>query len=119
MKSIVRLVAPVGMLAAAMLSAPAVAGATYSYQGSDYSYDSSSRTKMTTCDKESDSTPVKGHYKRNNGSTGDVRDADGNNGVCGSGWANNANPSMYVVEHKTCEYRSFWPDECGNWVAAR
>jgi hypothetical protein len=80
--------------------------------------DSVSRTKMTTCDSESDSTKVKANYRRNNASTGNVYDVDGNNGRCGSGWVNTANPDLYVVEHKTCEYRTAWPDECGNWVAA-
>lgn len=88
--------------------------AVKSYQGADYSYDYDSKHKMRTCDQESDSTPVKGVYERENGSRGDVKDADGNNGVCGSGYVGDGH---WVERHKTCEYRPLWPDECGNWQA--
>lgn len=99
----------------AVLSAGA-AEAVKSYQGSDYSQDYNTRKYIETCDMESDSTPVKGIYEMNTGSSGDVKDADGNNGVCGSKNAAGTT-SNYINRHKTCEYRSFWPDECGNWQA--
>lgn len=91
-----------------------VAGAAFSYEGSDYSYDYNSKSYIATCDQESDSTPVKGEYDFNNsgGSDGNVKDSDGNNGSCAS-----KNTNGVIVRHKTCEYRSFWPDTCGSWVA--
>lgn len=108
----------VGLGAVLAVVSPVVASAVYSYHGSDYSYDSNSRTRMTACDRESDSTKVKAVYHRT-GAYGladiDVYDTDGNNGVCGSG---NLPSGTTVIEHKTCEYRSFWPDACGNWQAA-
>ncbi|WP_093850981.1 MULTISPECIES: hypothetical protein [Streptomyces] len=83
-----------------------------SYNGNDYSYDSQSRERMTACDQESDSTPVKGeYYNVNDGTKRDVKDSDGNNGVC----ASEGNGAGKVLKHKTCEYRSLWPDACGNW----
>lgn len=90
------------------------AGAVTSYQGDDYSYDYSTKTHMAACDMESDSTPVKGEYDFNSsgGSNGDVRDSDGNNGICAT-----KNTGGTVARHKTCEYRSAWPDTCGNWQA--
>jgi hypothetical protein len=114
------LVLPVLVFAGVVAAAPGVAGAAYSYQGSDYSYNNSTRTIMYACDKESDETKVKANYRRASGSyLGNVYDVDGNNGKCASGYtATQYDSRDTVVEHKTCEYRSFWPDECGNWVAA-
>lgn len=90
------------------------AGAATSYEGSDFSYDFSSRRYMAACDQESDNTPVKGEYDFDlaGASNGDVRDSDGNNGICAT-----KNTGGTVARHKTCEYRSLWPDACGNWQA--
>lgn len=86
--------------------------AVYSYQGSDYSYDYGSYRSMRVCDQESDETPVKGEYDYDlsGGGSGSVKDSDGNNGVCATGTVANI-----IKRHKTCEYRSFYPDTCGNW----
>ncbi|MFE2044214.1 hypothetical protein ACFXAZ_25470 [Streptomyces sp. NPDC059477] len=100
--------------AVAVLFFGAITGASAltSYNGSDYSFDSESRERMTACDKESDSTPVKGeYYNVGNNTKRDVKDSDGNNGTC----ASEGNGVGKVLKHKTCEYRSAWPDACGNW----
>lgn len=110
-RAMVTVTAFTGMVALA----PGVANAVRSYQGSDYSEDYNTKKSIRTCDQESDSTPVKGVYDMNSGSDGDVKDSDGNNGVCGSKTVSTT--SNYIMRHKTCEYRSFWPDECGNWQA--
>ena len=104
----------VAAMAAVWVLGAGAAGAATSYEGSDYSYDYSSRTRMAACDHESDSTPVKGEYDFNNsgGSDGSVKDSDGNNGVCAT-----KDTGGTVSRHKTCEYRSAWPDSCGNWQA--
>jgi len=100
-----------GLLMAASSTA---ASAVYSYQGSDYSYNYSS-SYMRTCDQESDSTKVKSKADSDNfgGGSDAAKDTDGNNGICATknvGWS--------IFRHKTCEYRSWWPDTCGNWQAA-
>lgn len=90
--------------------APATASAVVSYQGDDFSQDYNSRDRIRACDQESDETPVKGEYQLFGGGSGDVRDSDGNNGICA-----HEDPSSEITRHQTCEYRSFWPDACGNW----
>ena len=56
-----------------------------------------------------DGTP---HGDGSGGSDGSVKDSDGNNGVCAT-----KDTGGTVSRHKTCEYRSAWPDSCGNWQA--
>lgn len=114
----VRTLGALGLGIALVVISPLVASAVTSYHGADYSYDSNSKTRMTACDMESDQTKVKAVFHRTGAyglSDHDVYDTDGNNGVCASG---NLPSGTTVIEHKTCEYRSFWPDDCGNWQAA-
>ncbi len=62
----------VKVLAAASVvwgSAGGIAGAVTSYEGKDYSFNFGLR-HITACDKESDSTPVKGVYDDNNSGNG-------------------------------------------------
>jgi hypothetical protein len=93
------------------VGATTAANAAVSRQGDDFTQDYNDRDRIRTCDNESDSTPVKGEYDTAGLiSGGTVYDSDGNNGVCA-----HENPSSYILRHQTCEYRSFWPDECGNW----
>lgn len=86
-------------------------GAVTSYQGDDFSYDWSD-TYITTCDEESDQTRVKSVADDNASGSGidAAKDVDGNNDICAT-----SNLPWTIHRHKTCEYRSFWPDECGNW----
>lgn len=95
----------------AVLSISGVAVGVYSWNGSDYSWDYSS-TGIQTCDMESDSTKVKSKADNDNDGSGSnaAKDVDGNNGICAT-----ANMGWDIWRHKTCEYRSFWPDDCGNW----
>lgn len=95
------------------VGAAGVATAITSYEGKDYSFNFGLR-HITACDKESDSTPVKGVYDDNNSGNGigDVKDSSGNDGRCAS-----ENTTRDIDRHKTCEYRSFWPDACGSWRA--
>lgn len=97
------------------LSIAPAALASYTYEGSDYSYDSSSKSKITTCDKESDSNKVHADYKLSNGGQDQVTDTDGNNGQCASeaGWT-----SPSITSHRTCEERVAAPDPCSSWKAA-
>ncbi len=99
-----------------IVMAIAHANAATSYQGSDYSYDHS-QTYITTCDQESDNTKVKSEVDDDNsnanGTTDAAHDVDGNNGICAS-----CNAGWSIHRHKTCEYRAWWPDQCGNWQAA-
>ncbi len=100
-----------GVLAVLTFWSPGSADAVFSYQGSDYSFDWYG-SQQYTCDEESDSTPVKANYQLTDGTYYDVRDSDGNNGNCAGGpWT-----YAYIHRHKTCEYRSWWPDTCGNWA---
>lgn len=91
-----------------------IASASYSYQGSDFSYDYNSRRYLANCDQESDETATKGIYDFN--STGDgngnISDQDGANGVCAS-----KNTGGTIIRHRTCEIPNWWPDQCGNWQA--
>ena len=89
----------------------ATVGAVTSSQGDDYSFDWSG-TYITTCDEESDQTRVKSVADDDAFGSGidAAKDVDGNNGICAT-----SNLPWTIHRHKTCEYRSFWPDECGNW----
>lgn len=89
----------------------ATVGAVTSWQGDDYSYDYS-KTYITTCDEESDRTRVKSVADDDALGSGidAAKDVDGNNSICAT-----SNLEWTIHRHKTCEYRSFWPDECGNW----
>lgn len=99
------------LVSSVVLSISGIAAGIYSRNGSDYSWDYSS-TGIQTCDMESDSTKVKSKADNNNIGTGynAAKDVDGNNGICAS-----ANMGWDIYRHRTCEYRSFWPDDCGNW----
>lgn len=90
------------------------AGAAFSYQGDDYSWDYNSSTSLRNCDMEADSTSTKGIYDFNSsgGSDGNVSDQDGANGVCAS-----KNTGGTIDRHRTCENPNWWPDTCGNWAA--
>jgi hypothetical protein len=92
----------------------ATAAASYSYQGSDYSYDYNSRHNLRNCDQEADSTSTKGIYDFNSSgdSNGNVSDQDGANGVCASKATGGT-----IARHRTCENPNWWPDQCGNWQA--
>ena len=87
--------------------------AVKSYNGHDYSEEYSS-SYIKTCDMESDSTKVKSRVDLDNEGNGyeGAKDVDGNNGVCAT-----KNVGWRMHRHKTCEYRSWWPDSCGNWQA--
>lgn len=100
------------LIAMAILAvSSATVGAVTSWQGDDYSYDWSG-TYITTCDEESDQTRVKSVADNDafGSGTDAAKDVDGNNGICAT-----SNLPWTIHRHKTCEYRSFWPDECGNW----
>ena len=103
------------LLASAVLLAVSstVAGAVSSYQGDDLSWDWSG-SHITTCDEESDATQVKSVADDDAMGSGidAAKDVDGSNGVCAT-----SNLPWTIHRHKTCEYRSFWPDQCGNWQA--
>lgn len=103
-----------GVAAILLAGSYGVADATTSYNGADYSFDAGSYRYLVTCDRESDSTPVKGWYDLNTsgGANGSVTDSDGNNGRCASGYAGGT-----IRRHRTCEAPRFWPDTCGNWQA--
>ena len=94
-----------------VLSISGIAVAVYSWNGDDYSWDYSS-AGIQTCDMESDSTKVKSKADKDQWGSGydAAKDVDGNNGICAT-----ANMGWDIHRHKTCEYRSFWPDDCGNW----
>lgn len=103
------------LLAMALLtafSATAVSAVT-STQGADYSFEYST-TYMQTCDEESDATKVKSVADSDNagGGTDGAKDIDGDNGTCAT-----KNMGWTVERHRTCEYRAWWPDTCGNWQA--
>lgn len=87
------------------------AASVYSYEGNDYSWNATSKS-LKACDQEADSTPVKGEYDYDfsGGGSGSVKDSDGANGICAS-----TSTANIIKRHKTCEYRSGWPDACGNW----
>lgn len=100
------------LISVAILAASsATVGAVTSRQGDDYSFDYSG-TYITTCDEESDQTRVKSVADNDAFGSGidAAKDVDGNNGICAT-----SNLPWTIHRHKTCEYRSFWPDECGNW----
>ncbi len=99
------------LLAFASFGGASSAASVYSFEGSDYSWNASS-TSLKACDQESDSTPVKGEYDydQSGGGSGSVKDSDGANGICASRTGLNI-----IKRHKTCEYRTAWPDACGNW----
>lgn len=98
-------------MVAMVVLAPTAASALTSYNGSDYSYDEENRSRITTCDRESDNTKVKAEFQTTAGWSSNVQDTDGNNGNCASRGSVGS-----VYKHKTCEFRSGWPDACGSWV---
>ncbi|MEU3046658.1 MULTISPECIES: hypothetical protein [unclassified Streptomyces] len=107
-----RLAAAGVAVAGLVVFAPTTASALWSYNGDDYSYDHNSRNNITTCDKESDQTGVKAVYEYGLGARDEVKDGDGNNGVC----AGEGTPGPLLINgHQTCETPHFWPDSCGNW----
>lgn len=114
MHTIRKLTGALALSAAVLAGSNAVASATTSFQGQDYSYDYSSRHNMANCDQEADSTSTKGIYDFDNsgGSNGNISDQDGSNGVCASKPTGGT-----VVRHRTCETPNWWPDQCGNWQA--
>ena len=113
MRTLARTIAAAVLIAALLAVSGSLANAAKSYNGADYSEDFND-TYIRTCDEESDKTKVKSVVSRSkNGSAIDAaRDTAGNNGVCGS-----ANMGWSIYRHRTCEYRSLWPDACGNWKA--
>jgi hypothetical protein len=99
------------LFVAFFLGAPAGAHALISYNGADFTQDYEGQSRIRTCDRESDSTGVKGVYERYNGTTGSVLDDDGNNGIC----AHEGSGGSYIRGHRTCEAPEWRPDSCGNW----
>lgn len=100
------------IFAALLLAAPTAVFAARAYQGQDYAEDHASRTVMWACDREADSIPVKAVLVTTGGSTFEVKDSDGSNGNCASRGSFGT-----VQKFKACEYRSAWPDDCGNWYS--
>ena len=113
MNTLGRVSAAFVVLAALFAVSGTLAGAVTSYNGLDYSYDYRV-TYMGTCDEESDQTKVKSIADDDQYGSGTdaAKDVDGNNGICGT-----ANMGWSIYRHRTCEYRSWWPDDCGSWQA--
>lgn len=93
------------------MSSFSVAGAVYSYHGSDFSQDYESRHRIRACDKESDSNHVKAGWSiySSGGETDQTTDTDGNNGVCATTYTGGQ-----ILKHHTCE-RNVFSWDCGNW----
>lgn len=87
----------------------AVAGTVY--QGSDYSYTTSSNRKAVVCDREADARTayVKGEY--GSGTNYRINDQDGSSGSC---WQNASDIPSGIEWHQTCEDINNAPDACGN-----
>lgn len=101
-------------VAAAFVVAPGMAGAAKSYQGDDWSQDLDDYRQMQTCDVETDGKAVHSDAKLRNGSTKQrtAVDSDGGGNAC----ATSARTVSDIIQHRTCEEKPAWPDDCGNWV---
>lgn len=113
MRTIRKAIIAILLLAVVLAASGTLAGAVKSYNGDDYSEDFDG-SYIETCDMESDETKVKSQADDDNVGSGSdaAKDVDGNNGICGT-----ANMGWSIYRHRTCEYRSLWPDACGNWQA--
>lgn len=91
---------------------PALALATTSWHGSDYSFNSGllGSQKMTACDMESDSRHVYAEFQLSSGEISSVTDGNGANNSCAS-----RSPYQEIWVHRTCEAVDFYPDLCGSW----
>lgn len=110
-----------GTIALAVLLAPGMASADKkSTEGSDYSYDRNVRTKMETCDRESDSQKVHSdvRFSTDPGYTVGkyVTDGDGSNGNCASRSMSVVSGGPRLAQHRTVEQRLLG-DITGNWVS--
>jgi hypothetical protein len=99
--------ASAGALLAATATSPAWAGTVY--QGSDYSYVTTSNTRPTICDKEADARTAYVSGVSIGGNSFRVNDQDGSSGSC---WYRTI--SSGVANHRTCEDINNWPDACGD-----
>jgi hypothetical protein len=99
---------------AATLFAPSTAQAVQqltSYQGSDYSKNSSSGLTVSACDGENDGNDVSADYQRA-GSSSEYHVVNGG----GSGTCVYAGLSSIVYRHRAVELVPFTPDNYGPWV---
>lgn len=100
---------------ALLTAAPTTAGATanlYSYQGSNYSKDFNGIQQVEACDGESDSQSVHADYQViGSGTVQQVRDGDGNNGVCGLSGVY----YKHIFAHRAVEEVAAYPDNFGPW----
>lgn len=101
-------------VAAAFVVAPGLAGAAKSHQGDDWSQDLDNFRLMQTCDVEADGKVVHSDARLHNGSTKQraAVDSDGSGNAC----AVSARTVSTITQHRTCEEKPRWPDDCGNWV---
>lgn len=99
------------MFVAVVAMLPALALASTSYYGANYSYDTSSCKTMVSCDGEADGNPAYAIFNTVSVGTG-LRVTDSNGSASGCGARYVLSP---ITFHKTCEDRSFSPDVCGAW----
>lgn len=110
-----------GVTAGAVMMLPGIAAAdTKSVEGEDFSIDKLSRTKMETCDQESDSQKVHADVRFStdpNHTVGKwVVDGDGANSQCASRSFSPLPNGPRLSQHRTVEQRLLG-DILGNWVS--
>lgn len=95
-------------------SLPGTALAHRQYQGDDYSQPIKNRHQMAVCDYERDLNQAYTKFHTYDGFFRGARDRNGSGGRCGY---SNYYPNDRVFDHKTCEARTFRPDQCTGYAA--
>lgn len=88
---------------------PINAGAytSYSYYGSDYSYNSASNTTVYACDNSANGVSAYAEYYTPTSGPIRIYDGNGNSSGCGV-----QSPNGGVVQHRVCQAVG----QCGPWV---
>lgn len=104
----------VALAAGLSLAAPSAATAVtklYSYNGSDFSVNSTSGKAIDACDRESDFHQVRADWQRTGSGTLQSTINDRGDGTCQRGY-----PTTVVYKHRIVENKPAVPDEYGPWV---
>ncbi len=91
-----------------MISLPGVAFGHVYYQGDDYSVPTDGRHRMGVCDHERDFNEAYSKFHLYDGSLHTHRDGNGATPPCSV----TLRYGLTVLDHKTCEARTFRPDVC-------
>lgn len=91
-----------------VISLPGAAFGHVYYQGDDYSVPVDGRHRMGICDHERDFNEAYTKFHLYNGSLISHRDGNGATAPCSV----TMRYGITVRDHKTCEARTFRPDEC-------